>query len=49
MKCLEVDPKKRASCVELMGDPWILKNLNSKASIKKWLEYVSTNVISAIK
>jgi hypothetical protein len=32
-----------------MGHPWILKNLSSKASIKKWHEDVSITIIPLIK
>lgn len=36
-KCLQKDPKKRASVVELCAHPWILKYSDEEANITMWL------------
>ena len=48
LNCLQVNPENRPSSLELLGHPWILKNISKKSSIKKWLSSVANDIIPLI-
>jgi len=41
-RCLEKTPKKRASAIELLSHPWILKNLYQDVDLEAWVNKLYT-------